>query len=135
MYITYKGNRVKVPLEIGAGDRHITIVTLNEILKPDFEVRFCIDSNGADTLAFLPLACDVWRELEAEYGAAVAKRFYKLQMKPCLLTRCRSDTYNNVRGITRRCTGAGYLFGFSTSFPSFKIIGCSTITRVGPPAR
>ncbi len=86
MYITYKDRRVKVPLTIGTEDRHVTIVTLNEILNPDFEIRFCIDSNGSDTLAFLPLSSDMWRKLEGQYGDAVAKRFYKLQMKPNVFT-------------------------------------------------
>jgi len=86
MYINYKEKRMKVPLVFGTEDRHITIVSLNEILVPDFEVRFCIDSNGSDTLAFLPLAFDVWRELETQYGEAVAKRFCKMQMKPNVFT-------------------------------------------------
>lgn len=86
MYINYKDKRAKVPLAIGTEDRHITIVTLNEVLTPDFEVRFCIDSNGADTLAFLPLATGEWRELETQYGESLAKRFYKLQMKPNVFT-------------------------------------------------
>ncbi|MHC4755105.1 MAG: hypothetical protein ACYTBP_08160 [Planctomycetota bacterium] len=35
--------------------------------------------------------------------------------------------------ITRRCTVAGCIFGFSTSFASFQITGCSTVTRVSAP--
>ena len=86
MYISYREKRVKVPLVIGIEDRHITLVSLNEILVPDYEVRFCIDSNGSDTLAFLPLPSDVWRDLEAQYGDALAKRFYRLQAKPNVFT-------------------------------------------------
>ena len=37
--------------------------------------------------------------------------------------------------LTKRCTAAGYVFGFSTSFASFEILGYSTVTRVGPPDR
>lgn len=86
MFIMYNNKRVRVPLVIGLEDRHITLVTLNQILSPDFEVRFCKDSDGSDTLAFLPLSGDTWRELEMTYGDAVAKRFYQLQPSPNIFT-------------------------------------------------
>lgn len=86
MFIKYKERRLKVPLEIGGQDRHITLVSLNEVLAPDAEVRLCIDSSGSDTLAFLPLSSAVWRELEDEFGEAVAAKFYRLQAKPNVFT-------------------------------------------------
>lgn len=89
-FISYKGNRVRVPLVIGPEDRHITIVALNEILQPDYEIRFCIDSHGSDTLGFIPLACDTWNELESRYGDALSKRFYRIQKSPNLFTESLS---------------------------------------------
>lgn len=86
LIIHYKERTIKVPLEIGEGDRHITLVSLNEVLKPDYEIRFCIDSDGSDTLAFLPLPSTTWQALESEFGEAVAKRFYRLSAKPNLFT-------------------------------------------------
>jgi len=86
LYIQYKNKRVKAPLVIGVEDRHITIVTLNKILSPDFEIRMCIDSSDGDTLLFIPLPCKVWRELEAFYGEKVAKRFYQLRDRPNVFT-------------------------------------------------
>ena len=49
-------------------DRDTTIITLNEVLSPDYEIRFCIDSDGSDTLAFLPLSAKQWADLEAGVG-------------------------------------------------------------------
>jgi len=79
MYINCKDKRVKVPLVEDTQDRHITLCSLNQILNPDYEVRFCADTDGSDTLAFLPLASSVWAELEAEFGESVQKRFHKIQ--------------------------------------------------------
>jgi hypothetical protein len=86
LYITYKGNRGRVPHVVGPEDRHITILALNRMLSPDFEIRFCIASNGGDTLAFLPLASKDWAQLERQYGSAVAEHFYKIALKPNLFT-------------------------------------------------
>src|ERR1041385_1332189 len=41
----HHGDRgVRVPLTYTAADRHITIWSLNELLKPHHEIRLCIDS-------------------------------------------------------------------------------------------
>src|SRR4051794_31419183 len=39
LFILYGDKRVKVPLKVSAADRHITLLSLNEALSPDFEVR------------------------------------------------------------------------------------------------
>ncbi len=95
MFISYNSKRVRVPLVIGTEDRHITLVTLNQILSPDFEIRYCIDSHGSDTGAFLPLSCDTWRELEITYGNAVAKRFYQLQQSPNIFTEITTQYFSS----------------------------------------
>jgi hypothetical protein len=59
---------------------------LNEVLSPDYEVRYCIDSHGGDTGAFLPLPTKVWAELESRYGDAVSRRFYRISALPNLFT-------------------------------------------------
>jgi hypothetical protein len=86
VYLQYRDRRVKVPLSYSGDDRHITLCALNRVLAPEYEVRFCIDSNGSDTLAFLPLSCEKWAELERRYGEAVGRRFYKLAERPNLFT-------------------------------------------------
>jgi hypothetical protein len=84
IYINYKNKRVKVPLTYSLQDRHITICSLNEILSPDYEIRFCIDSKGSDTLAFLPLSSSDWSDLERRHGDAVSQRFCRIAASPNL---------------------------------------------------
>ena len=86
LYISYSGKRVRVPLINGDEDRHIALCALNGVLVPDYEIRLCIDSNGSDTLAFLPLAIGQWAALEQRYGAAVSQHFYRLADRPNVFT-------------------------------------------------
>jgi len=55
-------------------------------LAPEYEIRFCIDSNGSDTLAFLPLPVATWAELETSHGPAVSRHFYRLAERPNVFT-------------------------------------------------
>lgn len=48
-------------------DRDDTMIWLNSILMPDYEIRFCKISDGSDTLAFLPLTREHWHQLETIY--------------------------------------------------------------------
>ena len=66
--ISYKEKKHKIPYQGVSSDRDTTIITLNEIIAPDYEMRFCIHSD-ADTLAFLPLSALQWLELENEFGS------------------------------------------------------------------
>lgn len=84
--IQYGEKRARVPLTYSMQDRHITLCSLNTALAPEWEIRFCIDSNGSDTLAFLPLSVRQWEELERRYNNAVATRFYKFSDRLNLFT-------------------------------------------------
>ena len=84
VFIKYKNQKVRVPLTYTGEDRNITLSTLNEVLGADYEIRFCNDSSGSDTLAFLPLAPAQWIELERKYGKVVGEHFFKLSDYPDL---------------------------------------------------
>ena len=86
LFISYSGRRIRVPLINGYEDRHIALCALNQVLAPDYAVRFCIDSNGSDNLAFLPLPSARWAELEDRYRAAVSTHFYRLAERPNVFT-------------------------------------------------
>ena len=86
LYISYGEKRIRAPLLNNPGDRHIALCVLNQALSPDYEIRFCIESNGSDTLAFLPLPCAKWAELEQRYGPAVSRHFYRYTDSPNLFT-------------------------------------------------
>ena len=86
VYVRYGKTRLRVPLTFSGADRHVTLLTLNEALSPDFEVRFCRDSAGSDTLAFLPLPVPLWDDLERRFGGEVGRRFARLAARPNLFT-------------------------------------------------
>lgn len=86
IHINYRGKRVRVPLVIGVEDRHITLHTLNQLLKPDYDIRVFDASNGSDTLVFLPLRSSEWAQLENEFGNKVEKHFRKIEEHPNLFT-------------------------------------------------
>ena len=86
LFISFNGRRIRAPLINGPEDRHIALCALNQVLAPDYEIRFCIDSNGSDTLAFLPLSAARWAELEQKYGVAVSRHFYRFAERPNLFT-------------------------------------------------
>lgn len=62
-------------------DRDAMLHACNEVLQPAFEVRLCVDSKGSDTLAFVCLRAQDWRDLEAD-GAAMRARFAPLAGQP-----------------------------------------------------
>jgi hypothetical protein len=79
LLIQYRGqdHRVQYP-EPGAADRDTTICHLNQLLMPDHEIRFCIATDGNDTLAFLPLPARHWAALEAEFPDQLHPFFEKI---------------------------------------------------------
>ncbi len=77
----------KVPLTNSCEDRHVTILTINKVISPDYEIRMVWDSHGSDTLAFAVLKCEAWASLEARYGEhEVDRAFFKLTDHPNTFT-------------------------------------------------
>ena len=84
--IIYNAKRERVPLTFSTADRHLTLLTINRILNPDYEIRFCIDSNGGDTLGFVALSSGDWTSLHAQFGDLIDKHFYRIAETPNLFT-------------------------------------------------
>lgn len=63
--ISYGGKIAVVRYPSGTADRDTTLLALNAALAPDFEIRYCTDSDGGDTAALLPLGSAQWATLEA----------------------------------------------------------------------
>ena len=78
--ITYKGKVTRVPLVVGAADRPITMFTLNQVLAPDYEVRYLRASLCTDGWCCVPLPTAGWQELEQEYGNKVDWAFTRITM-------------------------------------------------------
>lgn len=77
IYICYKGVKTKVAYEEDKTSRDKTLITLNEAIKQDYEIRFCNESDG-DTLGFVPLTNSQWASLEKKYPDAINEKFTKI---------------------------------------------------------
>jgi hypothetical protein len=87
LFIQFGQKRVRVPLTSSVADRHITLVALNEVLHPDFEVRHVVASSGSDTLTCVPLSAADWLALERQYGSdKVRAAFGVIRKSPNLFT-------------------------------------------------
>jgi hypothetical protein len=91
LFIIYDGKEVSVPLQMDVADRHITICTLNDLLSPQYEVRFLVFSHGSDTLGFAALSFADWRELEKANAPAVAENFIDPRQLPNLMTELSDE--------------------------------------------
>jgi len=76
--ITYKGQQTVIPYTGKGADRDTTIKTLNETIQPDYEIRFCKESDGSDTLCFVPLTAAQWLEFETKFKKQTKQKFEKI---------------------------------------------------------
>lgn len=76
LWFEYKGITVEVPLVGDRDDNIIAIHSLSQLVKPDSEIRFCLDSRGSSEIAFVALASEDWKILEKEFDIeTVGHRF------------------------------------------------------------
>ena len=65
--ISYADKSLIIPYQGTGADRNTTLLSLNEIIQPDYEIRFCNHSDGQDTLQFIPLPREIWNQLDLKY--------------------------------------------------------------------
>lgn len=58
-------------------DRDVTIKYFNDFVKPDYEVRWFVESLGNDTLGFTVLSGTEWANLEDEFGANTVRYYFE----------------------------------------------------------
>ena len=78
LYVSYKKQRTLVPLEFEPGEQDKTLFALNQAIFPDYEIRYIKASEGGDTIAFMALDIDTWRNLESTFGTKVDDAFMRL---------------------------------------------------------
>lgn len=78
LIVTWRGEDIRVAYPAPYADRDTTLIGLNRLLQPDYELRLCTASRGSDTLAFLPLSSDAWRDLERACPDAVDRHFARV---------------------------------------------------------
>jgi len=82
--IIYKAQRLLVPYQKNGSNRDTTIISLNQIIAADYEIRLCNASLGLDTLQFLPLGKSVWEKLERRWGRpAIEDCFTRIESDSC----------------------------------------------------
>jgi hypothetical protein len=78
LIVTWRGEDIRIGYPAPHADRDTTLVGLNRLLQPDYELRLCIASRGSSTLAFLPLPAEAWRDLERACPDAVDRHFERV---------------------------------------------------------
>lgn len=63
-------------------DRNAILRASDRVLRPEYELRLCLDTQATDTLGFLCLSAAAWAELEEAHPSAVATRFRALDDAP-----------------------------------------------------
>jgi len=58
-------------------DRDVTIKYFNDFVKPDYEVRWFVESLGNDTLGFTVLSVSEWAKLDDEFGADTVRYYFE----------------------------------------------------------
>ncbi|NNP67452.1 hypothetical protein [Acinetobacter sp. Ac_5812] len=75
----YKDQALIIPYQGEGADRDTTLKALNQILQPDYEIRFCVASDGSDTLEFIPLPQKVWQKLDQKYPHNIDQFFRRFE--------------------------------------------------------
>lgn len=110
LVIIRDGNETIVPLANSEGDRDVTLRTLNDVLQPNYEIRFLVSSHGSDMAGFAVLASADWQLLDAESSQCVNENFVKLALLPNLFTEMTDQhlpepargRFNRVLGRNRK---------------------------------
>lgn len=87
VYVVWRGTRTKIPLTQTGADPHVTLFTINNAIRPEYEIRFVRQSVGNDSAAFVILSTADWQTLEEQYGRnKVADAFAIILERPNLFT-------------------------------------------------
>ncbi len=77
LFVSYQG-KIHQRIIVDLDD---TIIWLNELLQPTYEIRFCKVSKGSDTLAFVPLTNEQWQALQGRYGEELISKHFEVITK------------------------------------------------------
>lgn len=95
LYIIYGDKKSLVVMETD-DSCDPTIIALNEILQPDYEIRMWMESIGSDTLGFIFLTPDEWSALEQQFGLENVKEYF---MSITADTKIFRLTYDDVEQL------------------------------------
>ena len=79
-YMSSEGECGRIAESVDDGnekDRDVTIKYFNDFVKPDYEVRWFVESLGNDTLGFTVLSGAEWSKLDDEFGADTVRYYFE----------------------------------------------------------
>ncbi|WP_314110991.1 hypothetical protein [uncultured Granulicatella sp.] len=76
IYLKHKDKSFMIPYKEKM-DRDTNIKSINEFIQPKYEIRFCLESLGNDTLAFVVLTKDLWEQLENEFDKEKVNYYFE----------------------------------------------------------
>ena len=97
IYLKHKDKSFMIPYKEKM-DRDTTIKSINEFIQPKYEIRFCIESLGNDTLAFVVLTKDLWKQLENEFGKEKVSYYFEEINFKSKMFGMDVDTIFKIRG-------------------------------------
>ena len=77
--IHYAEKSLVIQYQGDGADRDTTLLALNEIIQPDYEIRYCIASEGSDTGLFIPLPKTLWHYLDTKYMIKMDELFRRFE--------------------------------------------------------
>ena len=75
--VLQKGDKELLIPYVDKQDRDVTIKYFNDFVKPDYEVRWFVESLGDDTLGFTVLSGAEWAKLDDEFGADTVRYYFE----------------------------------------------------------
>ena len=75
LIICFRGVEHRVVYPNNYADRDTSIIALNNVLQPEYELRYCTASAGSDTAALLPLTSEEWHTLEGRFADGLERLF------------------------------------------------------------
>ena len=97
IYLKHKDKSFMIPYNEKM-DRDTTIKSINEFIQPKYEIRFCIESLGNDTLAFVVLTKDLWKQLENEFDKEIVRYYFEEINFKSKMFDMDVDTIFKIRG-------------------------------------
>ena len=86
LYISFWGQQSRVPLLEDAGDRHITICRLNDVMEGKYQLRMIVVSHGSDTIGLAVLPVEEWTYWESTSRQLVEENFIDPRLLPNVIT-------------------------------------------------
>ncbi|MEM9347393.1 MAG: hypothetical protein AAGB26_12325 [Planctomycetota bacterium] len=81
--VSYNGTKTEVP---NTDNRYAIVIALNQLLQPEYEIRYMVVSHGTDTACFAVLTASDWNDLDAQAEEAVKENFIQLEGLPNIFT-------------------------------------------------